>query len=48
MLAAIEAELAVFPGASHLFEEPGALEEVAQRARDWFVAHLAGRGKARG
>jgi putative phosphoribosyl transferase len=43
-----EAELAVVPGASHLFEEPGALQEVAQRVRDWLVAHLAGRGKARG
>ena len=36
-----EAELAVVPGATHLFEEPGALEEVAQRARDWFARHLA-------
>jgi hypothetical protein len=29
------------PNATHLFEEPGALEEVAQLARDWFVQHLA-------
>jgi len=27
-------------GASHLFEEPGALERVAELARDWFLAHL--------
>jgi nucleotide-binding universal stress UspA family protein/dienelactone hydrolase len=29
--------LAVVPGASHLFEEPGALDEVARRAADWFA-----------
>lgn len=34
------AELRVVPGAGHLFEEPGALEEVAQLARDWFLHHL--------
>jgi putative phosphoribosyl transferase len=33
--------LAVVPGATHLFEEPGALEEVARLARDWFTRHLA-------
>jgi putative phosphoribosyl transferase len=32
--------LAVVRGATHLFEEPGALEEVARLARDWFVRHL--------
>jgi putative phosphoribosyl transferase len=32
--------LAVVPGASHLFEEPGALEAVAKLAADWFVRHL--------
>ena len=32
-----EASLATIPCASHLFEEPGALEEVARLARDWFV-----------
>lgn len=30
-------ELAIIPGATHLFEEPGALDKVAQLARDWFV-----------
>jgi putative phosphoribosyl transferase len=35
-----EATLEVVPGASHLFEEPGALEGVARLARDWFVRHL--------
>jgi pimeloyl-ACP methyl ester carboxylesterase len=34
-------ELAVVPGASHLFEEPGALDEVAHLARDWFLRQLA-------
>jgi dienelactone hydrolase len=34
-------ELAVVPGATHLFEEPGALERVAELARDWFLRHLA-------
>lgn len=33
-------ELAIVPGASHLFEEPGALDRVAQLAVDWFTAHL--------
>lgn len=36
-------ELSIVGGASHLFEEPGALEEVARRAGDWFLAHLAAR-----
>ncbi len=35
-----EKEIAVVSGATHLFEEPGKLEEVARLARDWFVAHL--------
>jgi putative phosphoribosyl transferase len=33
-------ELVVIGGATHLFEEPGALGEVALRARDWFVRYL--------
>ncbi len=35
-----KARLEIVPGASHLFEEPGALERVAHLARDWFVLHL--------
>ena len=35
-----ECELSVVPGATHLFEEPGTLEQVAVLARDWFVKHL--------
>jgi pimeloyl-ACP methyl ester carboxylesterase len=33
-------ELVIVPGATHLFEEPGALEEVAQWAGQWFVRYL--------
>jgi len=32
--------LAVVPGASHLFEEPGTLDTAAGLARDWFIRHL--------
>jgi len=35
-----EKELAVVPRATHLFEEPGALEEVARLAAAWFKQHL--------
>lgn len=37
-----EVRLAIVPGATHLFEEPGALEQVAKLASEWFIAHLAG------
>ena len=35
-----EKSLAIVPGATHLFEETGALEQVAQLASSWFTAHL--------
>lgn len=35
-----ETRLEIIPGATHLFEEPGALDEVARRAADWFARHL--------
>ena len=35
-----EKELKIVPGASHLFEEPGKLEEVARLAAGWFGRHL--------
>src|SRR5438132_9725857 len=35
-----EVKLEIIPGATHLFEEPGALEQVAKLASDWFVDHL--------
>jgi dienelactone hydrolase len=35
-----EVRLEIVPGATHLFEEPGALERVAVEACDWFVDHL--------
>ncbi|MEX0674149.1 MAG: phosphoribosyltransferase [Gaiellaceae bacterium] len=41
-MARMEAEvsLEVVPGATHLFEEPGTLDRVAELARDWLVGHL--------
>jgi putative phosphoribosyl transferase len=33
-------DLVIIPGATHLFEEPGTLEEVARAAGDWFVKYL--------
>jgi putative phosphoribosyl transferase len=32
--------LVIVPGATHLFEEPGTLEEVARLAREWFLKWL--------
>ena len=37
-----ESQLAVVPGATHLFEEPGTLDAAAGLARDWFARHFAG------
>ena len=48
-----KAQLAVVPGATHLFEEPGTLQAAADLARDWFLEHLrpadftVGRGRSR-
>ena len=39
-----ERRLEIVPGATHLFEERGALEEVARLAAGWFARHLAGGG----
>lgn len=36
-----ERELVIVPGATHLFEEPGTLEQVARLAASWFARHLA-------
>jgi dienelactone hydrolase len=36
-----ERQMVIVPGASHLFEEPGTLEEVARLATEWFTQHLA-------
>ena len=33
-------ELVIVPGATHLFEEPGTLEEVAVLARRWFLRYI--------
>jgi pimeloyl-ACP methyl ester carboxylesterase len=40
-----EKKLEVIPGATHLFEEPNALEAVAELARDWFLQHLSAAGR---
>ncbi len=37
---AAEKELAVVPGATHLFEERGTLEQVAELAKNWFIRHM--------
>jgi dienelactone hydrolase len=36
-----EKDMKIVPGATHLFEEPGALEQVARLARKWFAHHLS-------
>ncbi|MBI2610451.1 dienelactone hydrolase family protein [Candidatus Kaiserbacteria bacterium] len=38
---ACEKKLEIIPGATHLFEEPGALEEVARLAADWFIRYFS-------
>jgi pimeloyl-ACP methyl ester carboxylesterase len=38
-----ENELVIVPGATHLFEEPGTLDEVVRHAARWFLLHLATR-----
>jgi putative phosphoribosyl transferase len=35
-----ENRLAIVPGATHLFEEPGALQTVTRLAREWFATHF--------
>jgi dienelactone hydrolase len=39
-----EKRLDIVPGATHLFEEPGALDEVARMAAGWFTGHLGRQG----
>jgi|SRR5436309_993250 len=39
-----ETQLVIVPGATHLFEEPGTLDTVAMRAKEWFLRHLARKG----
>jgi dienelactone hydrolase len=38
-----EIKIDIVPGATHLFEEPGALEQVTKLASDWFVNHIGGK-----
>jgi dienelactone hydrolase len=41
-----EVKLEIIPGATHLFEEPGALPKAAKLASEWFVSHLGGKPAA--
>ncbi len=43
----VEKRLEIVPGATHLFEEPGALEEVGRLAAGWFARHLGSSGEER-
>ncbi len=42
----VETRLEIVPGATHLFEEPGTLEQVARLACEWFLRFLGGPGAA--
>ena len=42
----VETKLEIVPGATHLFEEPGALEEVARLAREWLARYLSGQQRS--
>jgi alpha-beta hydrolase superfamily lysophospholipase len=39
----VKPRLEIVPGATHLFEEPGAMDEVSRLAHDWFAEHLGRR-----
>ncbi|MDB5386293.1 MAG: dienelactone hydrolase-like enzyme [Planctomycetaceae bacterium] len=43
LLGSVTKQLVIVPGATHLFEERGALEHVAELAADWFGQHLFAR-----
>jgi dienelactone hydrolase len=43
-----EKHLAIVPGATHLFEEPGTLKEAASLAANWFERHLGTKSESRG
>ncbi len=47
ILASPEKKLVIVPGATHLFEEPGTLDEAARLAREWFARHLGAASTAR-
>ena len=42
----VENQLEIVPGATHLFEEPGALDEVARLAQEWFERYLSGQRRS--
>ena len=41
-----EVKVELVPGATHLFEEPGALERVAELAADWFIHQTKGKPRS--
>jgi putative phosphoribosyl transferase len=43
-----ESELRIIPGATHLFSEPGKLDQVANLSARWFEKHLSGVTRERG
>jgi fermentation-respiration switch protein FrsA (DUF1100 family) len=43
-----EKRLAIVPGATHLFEEPGTLQEAARLATEWFTQYLGSRAQTPG
>ncbi len=47
MIVGAQKEMVIVPGATHLFEEPGALEYVARLAKDWFGRYLGNEAKNR-
>ena len=47
-LTVLDKKLAIVPGATHLFEEPGTLETVADLAAQWFSGHFKSAGSSLG
>jgi pimeloyl-ACP methyl ester carboxylesterase len=41
LLGSVHKDLVIVPGATHLFEEPGALDQVIRLATDWFLRHAS-------
>jgi dienelactone hydrolase len=48
LLGSVHKDLVIVPGATHLFEEPGALDQVIRLATDWFLRHVALSGSLQG
>jgi dienelactone hydrolase len=48
LLGSVHKDLVIVPGATHLFEEPGALDQVIRLATDWFLRHASLSGSLQG